>query len=253
MLFRITASGDESLDDVSRTSNLADYYIVPVARSESGSGDWERVAGPYAQDLTVSACGSTACQVSIPVLPNLDEGKFILMSFANSKTDREEVSRFFHQTTFGPTMDMIDSFNYSGDLNANMASWVHDQMYSVPMTSHREYFRQRLDGSLRGWIEEPDEEHEEIQMLKVKNPCDVGSRWIDFSFTNDDYGESFEVTQRNEGDYLITVDNVPRTVVSEWVDDNGDQLRVGDNWEFCKYAYLLMSFLIILRSSYIYL
>ena len=205
---------------------------MPVARSVDDN-DWKRVAGPYAQKLTVSSCGAS-CDVNIPVLPELEEGRFILMSFEHSINDRSKVSRFFHQTTFGPTMEMIDSFDYSdpGNLEDAMASWVHDQMFSVPMTSHRKYFRERADSAL---MEEKEGENTSNQIYKVRSPCKKGSRWTEYSFTTDDYGNSqdIEVGFYGQG-YLIKVKNIPRTVVTEWKDEDGNQLRVGGYWGFCK-------------------
>ena len=130
---------------------------------------------------------------------------------------------------------MINLFEYSGKLSTNMASWVHDQMYNVSATSHREFFRKRVDGSPYGFLEGNDY-YEEGQMLKVRNPCDEGSRWTEYSFTNDDYGEEVQVTpRRQQGDYIISVDGVPRTIVSKWEDEDGNQLRTGYLWYFCKY------------------
>ena len=53
MLFRVTATNDAvSLDAISITSNLSDYYMVPVAKSDD-SGTIQHVAGAYAQSLSI--------------------------------------------------------------------------------------------------------------------------------------------------------------------------------------------------------
>ena len=109
VLLRITKApnSNSTLDHFSRSSQFQDYRIVPVARSYAGF-DWERVEGPYAQSLN-STCHENTCILDIPALANLEYGKFYLMSFAHSLPDKAVVSRFFQQTTFGPTLEMINS------------------------------------------------------------------------------------------------------------------------------------------------
>ena len=103
----------------------------------------------------------------------------------------------------------------------------------LPPTYHREYFRKRVEGSL---FEEYGNYYEDSeQILKTRSPCAQESRWYEFAFTSDDYGE-FTV-ERADGAYLVKVNGVPRTVMDEWqeVNDDGDyvDLRIG-TWEFCK-------------------
>lgn len=236
MIFRITASKEDvSLDTLSRSSNLVDYNMVPVSRSYNG-GDWERVAGPYAQDLAISACDdNSSCKLVIPLLPNLNEGKYILMSFQHSINAKEEVSRFLHQATFGPTVEMIDGFDYNSLPDA-MASFVSSQIYSTPATYHREYFRKRIDGYVSS--AEETQEYGESPMLKARNPCDKGSRWAEFAFSADDYGKDVEVTARSSGDFLVSVGGVPRTIMSQWKNTDEIDLRTGQNWYMSKLIYL---------------
>jgi len=149
MLFRVTAASETAdLSTLSSTSSLSDFNMVPVSRSYHGK-NWQRVAGAYAQDLSV-ACSSGQCSLAIPTLPQLEVGKFVLMPFANSleTNDRASVSRFFHRTTFGPTLAMINSWDYNVDLFSEMSSWVKDQVDEAisPITSHREFFRKRVNG-----------------------------------------------------------------------------------------------------------
>ena len=156
MLFRVTAASETAdLSTLSSTSSLSDFNMVPVSRSYDGK-NWQRVAGAYAQDLNI-ACSSGQCSLAIPTLPHLEVGKFVLMPFENSleTNDRASVSRFFQRTTFGPTLAMINSWNYSVDLLFEMSSWVKDQVDEAisPITSHREFFRKRLNGgeSFTAW------------------------------------------------------------------------------------------------------
>jgi|AntRauTorckE5430_2_1112549.scaffolds.fasta_scaffold04532_6 hypothetical protein len=75
MILRVTtttAGGGASLDNFLNDENLANYYIVPFARSIR-----KRVGGPYAQDL----------------------GSYHLMAFSHALNTKE--------TTFGRTNDML--------------------------------------------------------------------------------------------------------------------------------------------------
>jgi hypothetical protein len=221
LLVRVSARNDTAdLDSISSSSSLSDYNIVPIARSYQG-GDWQRSAGPYAQKLELSCPeSSSVCDLQIPILPKLPEGRFVLMPFQYSlDNDRALVSRFFHQTTFGPTMSMIDDWDYSADsLSGEMAKWVKDQMdiSITPMTSHREFLRKRFNGELEEEEEDPDGSRK--QLFKVRNPCDAGSRWILHSFSADDKGEELVVTELSDGSYALYVAGVLRTVMSQWKD-----------------------------------
>ena len=74
------------------------------------------------------------------------------------------------------------------------AAWVQTQM-ELPLESHREYYRQRvLSYSSRG------DDH-------VRAPCDKGSRWIGFSFSQQDVGKTISF----EGSAKILVDGALRT------------------------------------------
>ena len=229
VLLRVTLAPGVSarLDQVSRTSNLSDYHIVPVSRSYAGHG-WERVGGPYAQDLTTT-CASSTCDLDIPILPNLQDGTFYLMSSAYSiSSDQAAVSRFFRQTTFGPNLDMINSWNYGGDTLNAMAAWVQSQINegSTAPTYHREYYRSRVGGSFG--IGFPPEEPSEIsEITGTHHPCDQNSHWLRMSFRVDDFGKSITATQRTSNTMLLSINGVPRTVVSTWQSQDGEDLGEG--------------------------
>lgn len=230
LLVRVSTRSDiADLDAISSSSKLSDYNIVPIARSYQG-GDWQRSAGPYAQELELSCPeSSSVCDLQIPILPQLPEGRFVLMPFQYSvEDDRALVSRFFHQTTFGPTMSMIDDWDYSADSSsAEMAKWVKDQMDTsiTPMTIHRQFLRERFNGQLEEDEEDPSGSRK--QMFKVRNPCDAGSRWLLYSFSSDDKGEELTVTQMPDGSYALSVNGVLRTVVSQWKDEFYNDIGTG--------------------------
>ncbi len=219
------------------------FDIVPVARSYNNR-NWERVAGPYAAQLQISGC----CTVDIPNTNNivgqggagagatLGERKFILLSFTNenSLSSKEEVARFFQQTTFGPTMTMINSWNYNRNMDYEMAKWVKDQADAsiTPATYHREYFRERV--SFSTWNEE-----QQIY-FRPRYPCSKYARWREFSFTNNDLTETLSVTRWN-GQFLLKVAGVPRTVMSSWKNDDDSNIGTGD-FTFCEFVFCSDSF-----------
>jgi len=214
-------TNNANMNDIQRNSSNEDYYIVPVARSYNNK-KWEKVSGPYVQDLSISNC----CNLNIPNLPDLPtNGKFLLMSFSHSATDKEKVARFFHQTTFGPTLDMINSWNYNNGLEKEMGNWLKTQMDEdqTPTTSHRAFFRERLDFPLHN--------ANANRYRRPRHPCDQYSRWRDYSFVAEDYDDEIVVSNWN-GKYLIKVGGEPRTVVSSWKDEDNQNLRLG-SWKFC--------------------
>ena len=234
VLLRVTAkTSDANLSNIRRSSINEDYYMVPVARSYN-NGNWERVAGPYAQDLSITNC----CDLVIPRLPNLATGKFILISFDHGVSSQEEVSRFFQQTTFGPNLSMINSWNYGNAMDREMGKWLSSQMdeSQTPVTSHRAFFRERVDAAMS---------HQSADVFKrPRNPCAKHARWAEYSFTDDDYGFSISATDWN-GQVLISVGWVdetlyPRTVMSysDWMDVY-DQVTLpvgpGIVLQFCTY------------------
>ena len=221
---------------ITRNSSNDDYNIIPVARSYNNR-NWEKVAGPYAQDLTITGC----CTIRIPNLylnDDQDDGKLLLLSFSHELTTEQEVSRFFHQTTFGPTLDMINSWNYASSSSANgmqieMANWLSDQMNAsvTNPTYHRAYFRERVDFSM---ALENLLANLQSNNIRPRHPCEKDARWRPFSFTMDDHESESELTVSNwNGQKLLSVNGIPRTVVSAFRDRDGANIRTG-TYEICK-------------------
>ena len=203
------------MNSITRNSNNGDYYTIPVARSYNNR-NWERVAGPYAQSLSISNC----CKLVIPNLSD-DDGKFLLMSFTHQINEREQVSRFFQQTTFGPDLDMINSWNYNTNIDQEMGSWVKAQMdeTQTPITSHRAFYRERVDYST---IRQNAE-----KFRRPRHPCAKYARWREYSFGTSDMRSMVEVSRWNN-QFLFSVDGVPRTVMNSFQDDvTGENLALG--------------------------
>ena len=233
LLHLSTSSPTTDLNSISSTSKTDDFTVVPVARSYSGF-DWEKVAGPYAYDVLVSGCASNTCTLDIPNLPNHSNGKFFLMTFTNGRSPQEEVSRFYHQATFGPTKSMIDSWNYNAaSISAEMTSWVKKQMDNAqtPMTSHRAYFRKYLDRAAVFTGGSPDGQLPYNDHYHPRHPCEKYARWREYAFTVDDYNVPLTVSMY-AGQYMITVNGTPRTLLPQWKTDVGHNIGTGQ-FIFC--------------------
>ena len=231
ILTRVTATASGDLDSFSVTSDSSDFTLTPIARFYGAQSDgWENVAGPYSQTAKIRCSWSNRCKLNVPLMPDIPPGKFVLMSFEHSlKNFDETLSRFFTQTTFGPTKSMISDWSYSNDTEG-MAQWTKDQMNSAvtPLTSHRAYFRERADWSMKSESSGPG-------AYVPQHPCNKYSRWRDYAFTGDDYGKAFTVSELESGKLLIVVDNEPRTVVASFTDTYDPVLYDGPGtYSFCE-------------------
>lgn len=232
VLLRVTrAKAGVSLTSITRDAPTSDYFLTPVSRSYENK-DWERVAGPWSSTLEISSCNSAECTLDIPHISSLaTPSRFVLMSFSHSLTDQEQVSRFLWQASFGPTLSLIQGWNYSGNLRDSMAFWIQTQMDASQTTPtyHRSYFRQRASHSL--YNERPSEDRRFVPV----RPCDKHSTWREFSFTTDDFESVLKAEKIGSSKWLLSVDDVPRTIVTTWKKDedgSGGNFGAG-TFEFC--------------------
>ena len=127
---------------VSVEGNLTN--ISPVALSYD-DGDWENAAGDFAtallhgQEFGDYAAGS---HITLPDL-GMNEGYF-LTSFSHSVSETDKVARFLETSTFGTTAGDLAAWDNVALTTATIKQWIQDQM-NLPVTSHREFFRQRTN------------------------------------------------------------------------------------------------------------
>ena len=146
-------------------------FYIPVGRSYDGN-DWERAAGKYDTLSWDCSAGDGTCLVT---LPDTDTQVYRLTSYLHTLTAEQTSARFFERASFGPTSGLLSVATNE----ANMASWIQTQFDTTvtPMTSHREYFRKRLNPR-------------SLEVYKYgrsgPHPCDVNSRWRSFAFTRKD-------------------------------------------------------------------
>lgn len=194
--------------NVTKESKNSDYYLAPVVRSYNNRS-WKKVAGPFQETWIRINCEAVAqnCVIRIPKIQPYDQDSFFLMAFENKRSFKEELSRFFSQSTFGSTRKLIDGWSYSED-QKGMAQFLKDQI-ALPMTSLREEFRRGADFSLKD---------SSIGNAGVapKHPCQQYSRWRDYAFTSSgDYGKTLTVENVTDG-LLVSVEGTPRTIVQSF-------------------------------------
>ena len=209
---------------ITNNSPGKDFIIEPVARSYN-KNPWENVQGRYVKLFKVKWCAKARCITRLNRV-----GKYFLMTFQYTlPTFDAKLSRFFIQTTFGPTRDMLTNWNYARN-NAGMAQWVKDQTL-LPATKHREYFRrhaaQLSHNNTIGDL-----------AIAVQHPCDPYSRWRRIALASYDNFEYFEVVAFG-GQYLIVINGVARTLVDNFTNDVGTISGPGQ-YQFCKCCHFFL-------------
>jgi hypothetical protein len=173
-------------------------FLKPVGRSYS-SFDWEQSPGENSK-LSFN-CIDSVCTTKLPLI---DEGSRYQISAFNrpSYSEADEVARFLEQATFGQKMSEVQQLTSGGDLFPNIVSWIQKQQNDVPMTSHREFYRKRLNAR-----------QEAPQAFgAVTHPCEIGTRFRRFAFSAKDEAYSVQVITLNDKK-VLKVNSAIRTVV----------------------------------------
>jgi hypothetical protein len=183
-------------------------FLKPVWRSYDGR-DWEASAGDYSSTPTPD-CAGGVCNVTLP--PLLNGTRYQLTSFNMPPySTKDEIARFLEQATFGQTLADIATFdNNSSNLQLAFANWIKTQQTTVPLTSHRAYYRRRMNAR-----------YEFASVVgAVTHPCQKGTRYRRFLFAFKDYGKV--VTLQTVGNFTnVIMDGFVRTVASGRVTVSG--------------------------------
>lgn len=236
------------ITSVSKTSRSADFTLTPIARSYYGK-KWNNVAGPFQKQIRVRKCQGNKCTIrgvntiepyTSASSPN---GSFVLISTRGKLSFREELSRFFSQSTFGPTLSMINDWSNTYTENeAGMTQYIRDQI-DLPPTTLREEFRKNADFSLVGaWVG--------TAAVTPKHPCAQYSRWRDFALSGDDYGKNMKVESFG-GKLLLSVNGEPRTLMDTFTTSNDDLFGAGD-YQLGKFKYAVFSMQYVYTSILLY-
>ena len=145
--------------------------MAPVARSYDGRV-WEISAGKYTSiSITYRA---KECILQLPPLSEGEEYSVLESNYTLSRTD--EVARFLEQTTFGTTLNDLDSFDIMSPVDIAMSNWIKDQIENKPMSLHRNYFRKRI-------VHHYNYPH---PIARPYRPCEKNTRYSKFSFSSKD-------------------------------------------------------------------
>jgi len=170
--------------------------VLPVGRSYNGHS-WEAYAGKYAKQTF--NCSNGVCTTKLPKTSRLlqlryGRYKYNLVGFSNDLSSPD--ARMLEQTTFGPTMEQINAMS-----GTTPADYIKDQMI-LPATSHRQFFRKRLNHRFG----------EPSIMGVVTKPCDVGTRYRRYAFSDKDYLKYVEL--QKIGTYIfLSIDGQNRTAI----------------------------------------
>jgi len=206
-------------------SLVSNHKSIPIARSYDG-GDWEASGGFLASRLNAPTCSDDdarrTCTFANNGLPPQEAGESYVLSYYehNGFGPDAEAARFLEQTTFGGNKEDIASIRSSTN---NYEAWLTEQMSPSIMTSHREYFRRRLN---------KDSEYSSYHSGPGPwTPCDSSNKpniqWRSFALSErdgitshqSDISKYLSVREQNGvgtgGPYLWLVEGMVRTVTAE--------------------------------------
>eukprot|EP00957_Ditylum_brightwellii_P171413 13049513-Ditylum_brightwellii.AAC.1 len=145
--------------------------------------------------------------------------------------------------SFGPTPDLLTNWDYSQPLLGSFANWVKDQIDNKGTTSHREYFRARLN---------PRSIETYKYGLSGPDACDTNARYRRFAFTQKDAylssANDFDwpvphhnltietVTSGSDTGYLLKYVGELRTVLTQPLRllSNSSYILEDGNYTLCK-------------------
>ena len=187
--------------------------LIPAGRSYDGR-IWEAVPPLYlnfdCSAVSVLIDGSRShCAVSLPsAYDGAQVSHYKVKSVVvEQPTAEEDAAKFLIQTTFGPRQQDIDEIVES---MMSPEQWIKKQMNEelTPATLHRAHYRRHANQRLR-----PGAGQDTTGTFGIRNPCDVGSRWNRFAFTELDIGKELVAVTLSSGNVLLKIDGRARTEV----------------------------------------
>jgi hypothetical protein len=118
--------------------------VAPVARSYDGRA-WEPSAGEFATELLRGVeFGDSTLGTQIN-LPELAPGEnYYLTSYSYAISQEDAVARLFESATFGTRLEDLSTWDKGACTTDTASEWIKEQI-GIPMTSHREFFRRRVN------------------------------------------------------------------------------------------------------------
>jgi len=206
--------------------------IAPVALSYDG-GDWENAAGDFATILLYGKEFGNYAEGSHITLPDLnDNEKYYLTSYSHDVSETNKWARLLETATFGTTAQNLDDWTEHALTTTTAKEWIQEQM-SLPVTSHREFFRQRTNARVT----------HSVRMGRSNHPCDALSGWRNFAFSRKEGDRAvnnvqiFEATHDGTDAYAtIKLNGHVRTVVSPGLafDNSEYTFELNKEYDMCK-------------------
>jgi uncharacterized protein (DUF1800 family) len=214
-IVRIAVASSTSLAILSMISKNG--VEIQAGRSYSGNA-WE---GVMPTPLQFDCSAKSYCSVDLSA--NQAGTGLYKLSVINSiapKTADQTLSRFLIQSSFGPRKSEIQNIKaLAPTVAGSIEKWIQAQM-ALNATQHRAWMRRYANprnGELEGSHLRSNPFDEDLsRTLAVglgRQPCQPGSRWHRYAFTNRDVGSTVDVTKVSTG-FLLSIDGIPRTEVS---------------------------------------
>ncbi|KAL3914037.1 MAG: hypothetical protein SGARI_000341 [Bacillariaceae sp.] len=145
----------------------------------------------------------------------------ITYEHTHSYTQYDEIARFLEKTTFGPTRDEIFDGSFPG-----ATEWMRQQFEDAPISSHRQYYRERVTD----WHGATSE----FGLLQFE-PCEVGARYRKYSFLKNDRDRwiSFEQSPFDSNKAIMHVDERVVSVVDLPLGTGNNRWGVDDPIQIC--------------------
>ena len=172
--------------------------VAPVARSYDGN-EWETSAGNFTSISIV--CESQSCSLVLPSLIENEEYKVEILDYTLSRKD--EIARFLEQSTFGTTLDDLNSFDANVPTDNAIGNWIKDQMENKDISLHRSWFRTRIA-------------HHFSYSQSIARPyhfCEKNTRYRSYAFSSKDNNRMIFVTEMGTK-FLLSIGNEVRTLVN---------------------------------------
>ena len=118
--------------------------IAPVARSYDGRA-WEPSAGEFATQLLHQidfGNYNAGTQINLPELAVGEE--YYLTSYSYNTDEESQVARLFESATFGTRAQDLSAWDKGAVTAETVTEWIKEQI-NKPPTSHREFFRRRVN------------------------------------------------------------------------------------------------------------
>ena len=129
--------------------------------------------------------------------------------------------------SFGPSFGDVLSFyqSYGNPREKSFQSWIFNQINNVPMSSHREFYRENTN---------PRWDRVSPSARSMKNPCAKWARWRTYPLTSRDTPLKKLSVEAFGAKFLLKINGEPRTVLDSIEMQRGaPALVLGRQYDMC--------------------